>query len=138
MSLQADAIKWKAIHLSASEARMLAIAAHSLRFKKGEVAPPAEKLLQPRRDGKSGTDLWSTYQRIQENIVRGGLRTYTRDGRKKRTRPVFGEENTRINHALWALAAKMAELKKSGDCGRFRMGAVAPGHANDPHAKALI
>jgi len=109
-----EAIKlWKTIDLSQPEQRILAEEAHSLRFEDGAVAPSAEKLLQPRRYADSGADLWSTFNRIQENTVEGGLRTYAPvTGRRNRTRPVVGiAENTKLNRSLWSLAAKMAELK---------------------------
>jgi len=104
---------WKTIDLKPTEARILAEEAHSLRFEEGAVAPEAEKLLQPRRYADNGTDLWSTFNRIQENTVEGGLRTYAPGtGRRNRTRPVVGiAENTKLNRSLWSLAAKMAELK---------------------------
>jgi hypothetical protein len=103
---------WKTIDLRPSEARILAEEAHSLRFEEGAVAPEAEKLLQPRRSSDIGTDLWSTFNRIQENTVEGGLRTYTPNGRRNRTRAVVGiAENTKLNRALWSLASKMAEIK---------------------------
>jgi|SRR5579864_6721668 len=108
-----EAVKlWKTIDLNPSEARLLAEGAHSLRFEEGAVAPEPEKLLQPRRYADNGTDLWSTFNRIQENTVEGGLRTYSTTGRRNRTRAVVGiAENTKLNRALWSLAAKMAELK---------------------------
>ncbi len=109
-----EAVKlWKTIDLKPTEARILAEEAHSLRFEEGAVAPEAEKLLQPRRYADNGTDLWSTFNRIQENTVEGGLRTYAPvTGRRNRTRAVVGiGENTKLNRALWSLAAKMAELK---------------------------
>lgn len=108
-----DAIsRWKTIDLAPSEARILAEEAHSLRFDEGTPAPTAEKLLQPRRMADSGTDLWTTFNRIQENAVEGGLRTYSPTGRRNRTRPVVGiAENSKLNRALWSLAEKMAQLK---------------------------
>jgi len=108
-----EAVKlWKTIDLNPSEARILAEEAHSLRFEEGAVAPAAEKLLQPRRSADTGTDLWSTFNRVQENTVEGGLRTYSPTGRRNRTRAVVGiAENTKLNRALWSLASKMAEIK---------------------------
>jgi hypothetical protein len=104
--------RWKTIDLKPTEARILAEEAHSLRFEDGAVAPVAEKLLQPRRSADTGTDLWSTFNRIQENTVEGGLRTYAANGRRNRTRAVVGiAENTKLNRALWSLASKMAEIK---------------------------
>lgn len=120
--LVAETIRqWKTIDLLPSEARILAEEAHSLRFDEGATAPEPEKLLQLRRREDNGTDLWTTFNRIQENTVAGGLRTYTpathTDGRfvpsrRNRTRPVVGiAENTKLNRALWSLAEKMAALK---------------------------
>lgn len=114
--------RWKTIDLLPSEARILAEEAHSLRFEDGQVAPAAEKLLQPRRSSDNATNLWTTFNRIQENVIEGGLRTYTpsttdENGRyvaprRNRTRAVTGiAQNTQLNRALWSLAAKMAEIK---------------------------
>ena len=102
---------WKTIDLKPSEARILAEEAHTLRFEDGAVAPDVDKLLQARRREDNATDLWTTFNRIQENTVTGGLRTYT-NGRRNRTRAVTGiAENSKLNRALWSLAAKMAEIK---------------------------
>ena len=109
-----EAVKlWKTIDLRPEEARILAEEAHSLRFEEGAVSPAPEKLLQPRRTSDSGIDLWSTFNRIQENTVEGGLRTFNADTRRRnRTRAVVGiAENTKLNRALWSLAEKMAALK---------------------------
>lgn len=121
----AEAIRrWKTIDLLPSEARVLAEEAHSLRFEEGANAPTAEKLLQPRRNADNGTDLWTTFNRIQENTVKGGLRAPDSPARiddetgryiaarRTRTRAVVGiDQSTKLNRALWSLAQKMAEIK---------------------------
>jgi len=72
-----------------------------------------EKLLTPVRYGDAATDLWTTFNVIQEHLVRGGDRylAYT-DGmgiRRNRTRPVSGlTEGQRLNKALWSLASEFA------------------------------
>jgi hypothetical protein len=109
-----EAIKlWKTIDLSPTESRILAEEAHSLRFEEGAVAPDVDQLLRHRRQADAGTDLWSTFNRIQENTVEGGLRTFNPNNRRRnKTRPVVGiAENTKLNRALWSLAQKMAEIK---------------------------
>ena len=115
--------QWKTIDLLPVEARILAEEAHSLRFDEGATAPAAEKLLQPRRSADNATDLWTTFNRIQENTINGGLRTIVPGHidentgrylatRRNRTRAVTGiAESTKLNRALWSLAEKMAELK---------------------------
>ena len=69
--------EWSGIHLSAPEQVALARAAHHLRFAdaKGNVSTPIppEQLLRPRRKEDSGDDLWSTFNCIQENTLKGGL-----------------------------------------------------------------
>lgn len=111
--------EWKTIQLSPAEQNILAEAAHSLRFPVDETGnsntdiKPVD-LLTPRRSADSGNDLWTSYNRVQENVVAGGIRTRSASGRRMRTREVKGiSETSSLNKALWAMAAKMADLKKS-------------------------
>jgi Domain of unknown function (DUF932) len=119
----AEAIqRWKTIDLKPTEARVLAEEAHSLRFDANSPVTP-DNLLKERRSADSGTDLWTVFNRIQENTVSGGVRTYIPthyneetgrmvSGRRVRTREIKGiAENSKLNRALWSLAEKMAELK---------------------------
>jgi hypothetical protein len=120
-----DAItNWKQIELSRPEQLILAEEAHSLRFQEGSPAPEVEKLLTVRRREDNSNDLWSTFNRIQENVVSGGLRLPTTSARideetgryiaarRTRTRAVTGiGDNTKLNRSLWSLAEKMAALK---------------------------
>jgi hypothetical protein len=114
---------WKAIELLPTEQKILAEEAHSLRFEgspvSAEVKP--EALLAPRRYADNGNDLWSVYNRVQENVIKGGLRynkvvrdengDYQRTVRN-RTRGVNSvSEDNKLNKALWSLAEKMAALK---------------------------
>lgn len=115
--------QWKTIDLLPSEARILAEEAHSLRFNKGATAPEPDQLLNIRRAEDNRTDLWTVFNRIQENTISGRLRTVApahineETGayvarRRSRTRAVTGiAESTKLNRALWSLAEKMAELK---------------------------
>ena len=70
-------------------------------------------MLTIRRREDTGNDLWSVFNRVQENTVRGGLRFRNEEtGRRNRTREVKGiDQNIRLNRALWELAEKMASLK---------------------------
>ena len=73
----------------------------------------AEKLLTPVRYGDAATDLWTTFNVIQEHLICGGDRYmgYTEGMgiRRNRTRPVSGlNEGQKINKALWALAGEFA------------------------------
>lgn len=115
--------EWKGIRLLEPERDALAEAAHILRFPNagadnGAPAPiePAQ-LLRPRRSGDNQADLWTTFNILQENTIKGGLRGAVRnaDGRLQRrtTREVAGiDQNRTVNRALWLLAERMAELKR--------------------------
>jgi len=111
---------WSKQNLATEERQALAEAAHVLRFagREGNVTTPIypKQLLETRRWQDAGNDLWSTFNVIQENVVRGGLRGTGHDanGRRRRvtTRPVNGiDADVRLNKALWVLAERMAQIK---------------------------
>jgi Domain of unknown function (DUF932) len=113
-----SAIKlWKSIELLPNEQQFLAEGALRLRYDEDEAPIPASRLLTVQRSEDQKNDLWTTFNRIQENAVQGGLRYFKapEDGgrdRRMRTREVKGiDQNTRLNRELWTLAEKMAELK---------------------------
>jgi len=114
---------WQQLQLTAGEQKAYAEAAHELRFadSEGEIATPIQpaQLLNPRRAADNGNDLWRTFNRVQENVIRGGLSAFGRDemGRRRRvtTREVKGiDQDVKLNRALWTLTEKMAELKGVG------------------------
>jgi hypothetical protein len=112
---QVDAMK--VIEMTPDERGIYARVAHNLVFTEPEKAPVLpEQLLSERRYDDRGNDLWSTFNVVQENIMRGGLKGMKRDneGRLRRatTRPVKAiDRNIQLNQALWYLTEKMAELK---------------------------
>ncbi len=113
-----DAIaRWKSIQLSTSDQNALAEAAHIVRFadSEGKVNTPIrpEQLLQTNRYADNGNDLWSTFNRVQENVIKGGLRARAQ-GATRRTgmREVKGiDQDVRLNRALWTLGERMAEIR---------------------------
>ena len=108
--------RWKAIDLAPTEQKLLAESAHSLRFPAEEKQAPehavtSEMLLAPRRRDDNGSDLWSTFNRVQENSLKG-VRTYV-NRRRVTSRAVNAiDGDVKLNRALWTLAEKMAELKE--------------------------
>ena len=112
---------WSQLQLTSGEQSAFADAAHSLRFadSEGKITTPitAAQLLRPRRSADAGSDLWKTFNVVQENVIKGGLHGVMRDdnGRRLRavsTRQVKGiDQDVKLNRALWTLAEKMAELK---------------------------
>lgn len=69
-------------------------------------------VLSARRWDDRKADLWTTFNRVQENVIKGGIRRTTTDGKSRRTREVKSiDRNVELNRALWTLTEKMAELK---------------------------
>ena len=104
----------RAITLDTGEAEILARSALALKY--GDPDKPApvteSQLLAPRRFDDRKPDLWSAFNRIQENMIKGGLSARTALGRRQRTREVQGiDQNLRLNRALWMLADGMRQLK---------------------------
>jgi hypothetical protein len=79
-----------------------------LRYPTVDEAPIGpERLLAPRRAGDEATDLWSRFNCVQENLVRGGLsdNRRTRSGRLRRMRQLRGlDSKVDLNRQLWNLA----------------------------------
>ena len=102
---------YKGIQLSQDEQRAFATAALQLRW--GDDAPvTTNRLLSVHRYADMGTDLWTTFNRVQENMMKGGLSGRSSTGRRTTTRAVGGvNENVKLNKALWTLADSMAALK---------------------------
>ena len=116
--MAADA--WSGITLRRDEQMAMAEAAHVIRFgdAEGNVETPikADQLLARRRIADDGADLWRTANRIQENVIRGGLSAWGRDAnnrpRRVTTREVKGiDADVKINRALWLLSERMAAIK---------------------------
>jgi hypothetical protein len=64
-------------------------------------------LLASRRIEDVGDDLWSVLNRVQENLLRGGVSRRSASGRLTRTRRISSiREDVRINGRLWDLAAE--------------------------------
>jgi hypothetical protein len=113
---------WNSMRLTQREQLAFAQVAHTLRFADadGVVTTPVTpaQLLAPRRYADNGDSVWLTMNRIQENVIRGGIsaraprRAGERRGRMVTTRTVTGiDQDSRLNRALWALTEKMAEIK---------------------------
>lgn len=116
MPLVTNAIaQWSSIMLTQREQLALAEAANTLRFDEGTPFRP-EQLLQVRRHEDTKNDLWTTFNRVQENVMQGGQRAVAvgSNGRPRRVRAravnsIDGD--VKLNRALWQLGERMAELK---------------------------
>jgi hypothetical protein len=111
----------KALPLEPREEIAFATAALALRFGERPVeeagghgpAPiTAEQLNEARRIEDVGHDLWTTFQRVSENVLRGGQPGRSAQGRRLHTRPVGSiDRGVSLNRALWMLAEEMRQIK---------------------------
>jgi hypothetical protein len=106
----------QAVTLNRDERNVFAHAALTLRYDPTEddTPPPITEaqVLNARRFEDRSDDLWTTFNRVQENLTRGGLHGRSRSGRAISTRPVTGiDQNVKLNRALWVLADAMRRLK---------------------------
>lgn len=106
----------KETRLSQDEQRVLAEASLVARYGEDESPVRPDQIIAPRRREDVGQSLWSTFNVIQENMIRGGLegRRTNAEGRIRRnqTRAINGiDQNVGLNRALWTLAEGMQRLK---------------------------
>lgn len=102
------------IALDAGESEVFARAALTLKYDDPDKPAPISEaqILMPRRTDDDRRDLWSVFNRTQENLIKGGLNGRATNGRRQSTRPVQGiDQNLRLNRALWLLADGMRQLK---------------------------
>ena len=125
--------RFKGITLDRAEALTFAEAAHRVRFANAYEAdsdnPDALPVLNPdacpvqpldllraRRTADKTPTLWSAFNIVQENTVRGGQRGIIQGtngkARRAKVREVKGiAQTTALNQALWDLTEKMADIK---------------------------
>ncbi|EAY8076935.1 DUF945 domain-containing protein [Salmonella enterica] len=90
-----------------------ALANAALTYRFGEEHQPvaATQILTPRRYEDRKDDLWSVFNRIQENLLKGGLPGRTAKGKRSHTRAVNGiDGDVRLNRALWVMAEQMQQV----------------------------
>lgn len=108
--------RFQSIKLLKDEQEALATAVLPLRFdvEQPKDAPiTAQQLLRARRYDDVGNDLWSTFNVIQENVIKGGVQGRTGNGRRMTTRNIKGiDQDLRVNKGLWLLTEHMANLKE--------------------------
>jgi hypothetical protein len=69
----------------------------------GRVMP--HSLLESRRPEDSGDDLWCVFNRIQENMIKGGVVGRSATGRNTRTHGIRAMDNSvKVNMKLWEIA----------------------------------
>ncbi|MGV2395840.1 DUF932 domain-containing protein [Klebsiella aerogenes] len=90
----------------------LAFAKAALAYRFGEEHPPVTEfqVLSARRWQDESSDLWTIYNRLQENLSKGGLAGRSAQGKSSRTRAVNGiDGDIRLNRALWVMAEELQQ-----------------------------
>lgn len=69
----------------------------------GIILPNA--LLAPRRSDDAGPDMWSVFNRVQENLTKGGIEGHTANGRRTVTTEIRSiDADLKLNAGMWSLA----------------------------------
>lgn len=110
---------WQDRILTDAEKAELAEQALKVRWINPAVAPiRSEMLLKPRRYEDNGNDLWSTWNVIQENLTKGGVKDQTKRAEAYaqlrrapgKSRPVTAiDANLKLNQQLWDLADQFSQ-----------------------------
>jgi hypothetical protein len=114
--------RMKQIPMSVREQEAFAKAALSLKYDKDEVVEAQwressapilpNQLLSVKRQEDRSSDLWTKFNVVQENLIRGGQHGRSASGRRSTTRAVNSiDTNVKLNRALWILADEMAKIK---------------------------
>ena len=105
------------IQLTPDEQRAFAKAALPLRFPEAADKPAEEHVLRRRRHDDAANDLWTTFNIVQENLIKGGIPVHHANAKSRKrkmthTRRINGiDGNVNLNKALWTLAEAMKALK---------------------------
>lgn len=96
---------WGRINMDSEQQRAFATAAARIRWNKpDDIMPDADTLLQRRRTEDNGSNLWTVFNVVQENVIGGGFKRSRRVAR-----PISQlRESNRINAELWDLAQNTA------------------------------
>lgn len=113
---------WKSTRMSRDTQIEFARKALLMRWPLDEQGEPSnsllpESLLVARREADVGDNLWNTFNRVQENVIAGGLSYAMTIGantgrqriRNVKSRPVKGvDADVKLNQSLWALGEEFA------------------------------
>ncbi len=89
-----------------------AFAKAALTYRFGEEHQPITEAqaLNARRWQDESSDLWTVFNKLQENLVRGGLSGRTAQGKRSHTRAVNGiDGDLKLNRALWVMAEELQQ-----------------------------
>lgn len=100
--------RWNAIQLPKHQQIEMAKEAIEIKFGESEAIKsykPVDFLEAHNEEDEDNNSLWSVFNRIQENIIKGGVSGQNTRGRQVRTRAIRNiNKNINLNQALWNLA----------------------------------
>ena len=110
VSLFSKIEEWSKIELSEDKRNYFASEALKLRFGEERAKSyDSATLLGIRRQQDEGYDLWKTFNRIQENAMKGDFLGKNQNGRQVHARGIKGiTQDLTFNEGLWKLAEEMA------------------------------
>jgi hypothetical protein len=118
-------------HLKATHDRLEEVFARKTRFEEITLSPTAYQemasrgiasrfngkaivdpvmALSPRREADLDNNLWTVWNRLQENLIRGGLIIENEKGVRESRAITSIQEESRVNRELWDLLEEFAEL----------------------------
>ena len=104
--------EYKTIEMTEIGKRKFAMRAHKLRWKEDSVIIPAD-LLECQRQEDDKNDLWTVFNIIQENLIKGGMEYMDSKERRRTIRPTTNIiQETRFNKELWILMEAIRRLGK--------------------------
>jgi hypothetical protein len=102
-------VDWRNIELTQAEMDDYARRAALLRFGEAGAGYDVESILNTRRVEDEGRSLWRVMNRVQENLMAGGVSGRSALGRNITSRPVNGiTQDLTFNGALWELTEQVA------------------------------
>ena len=112
-NMGAAAESWQDIELTPDERGVFSRAATKCLYNDLQTFEP-EQLLEIRRKEDSPSTLWKTYNVIQENIIKGGLKGKSENGRATVTREIVSLDRDReVNQTLWQISRNLEEYKNA-------------------------
>lgn len=102
----------KTITLTKDAQGVFAKEALALRYGDGPCPIEAKDLLIPRRYlDENKNNIWTVFNIVQENLMKGGIQGWSENNRRTSTREIKGiAQNVNVNRKLWDLAEKHMKL----------------------------
>jgi len=101
-------------HVNLTHKQQLAFARQAgiIRWPINHMSVEPGNILQARRKEDEGDNVWKVYNRVQENLVKGGIERVTATGRIAQSQPTVSiAADMSVNAGLWELA--MATIRKA-------------------------